>query len=78
MLKEDNRKRRKKSCRFCADTSIVVDYKNQELLENFVTENAKIVPSRISGACAFHQRALTTAIKRARQIAILPYTICEV
>ncbi len=76
-MKEDNKKRRKKICRFCADSELVIDYKNQQLLENYVTERAKIVPGRISGACAFHQRELTRAIKRARQIAILPYALTE-
>lgn len=76
-MKEDNKRRRKKICRFCADSEIVIDYKNQNLLENYVTEQAKIVPGRISGACAFHQRELTRAIKRARQIALLPYVLAE-
>ena len=73
----DNKKKRKKICRFCADSNIVIDYKDQKLLENFVSETAKILPSRISGACAFHQRSLTLAIKRARQIAILPYVVAD-
>ena len=76
-MKEDNKRRRKKICRFCADSEIVIDYKNQELLENYVTERAKIVPGRFSGACAFHQRNLTQAIKRARHIALLPYVLTE-
>jgi len=64
---------RRKVCRFCADTSIVIDYKDQKLLRYFITERGKIIPRRISGTCAKHQRALTHAIKRARTIAILPY-----
>ena len=64
---------RRKVCRFCADTSIVIDYKDQKLLRYFITERGKIIPRRISGTCAKHQRGLTHAIKRARTIAILPY-----
>jgi len=64
---------RRKVCRFCADTSIIIDYKDQKLLRYFITERGKIIPRRISGTCAKHQRALTHAIKRARTIAILPY-----
>ena len=66
---------RKKFCRFCADPSLVIDYKNYELLKGFLTERAKIVPRRISGNCAKHQRQLTKAIKRARHLALLPFTI---
>ncbi|MBI2645542.1 MAG: 30S ribosomal protein S18 [Deltaproteobacteria bacterium] len=76
-MKEDNKRRRKKICRFCADSELIIDYKNQQLLENYVTERAKIVPGRVSGACAFHQRKLTLAIKRARHIALLPYALAE-
>ena len=65
---------RKKACRFCSDSSLKVDYKNQRLLQNFISEQAKIVPSRITGTCQGHQREVATAIKRARHIAILPYT----
>ena len=65
---------RRKVCRFCADSSLVIDYKEQKTLRNFTTERGKIVPSRISGNCARHQRILTVAIKRARNIALLPYT----
>jgi len=64
---------RKKMCRFCADSAIKIDYKDQNLLENFITERSKIVPGRLSGACASHQRELAQAIKRARQIALLAY-----
>ena len=65
---------RKKACRFCADASLVIDYKETRTLRNFVTERGKIIPRRIYGNCAKHQRQLTEAIKRARQIALLPYT----
>jgi small subunit ribosomal protein S18 len=69
------RKRRphRKSCRFCADKVEVIDYKAVDTIRIFLTERGKIVPRRISGNCAKHQRALTTAIKRARALALLPY-----
>ena len=65
--------RRKKVCQFCADKTERIDYKDVEKLRRYVTERGKIVPRRISGNCAKHQRQLTTAIKRARQIALLPF-----
>ena|SRR5262244_2217627 len=65
---------RRKVCRFCADKSVHIDYKDIRLLTGFVTERGKITPSRITGTCARHQRLLTTAIKRARSIALLPFT----
>ncbi|GAB6905958.1 30S ribosomal protein S18 [Desulfosarcina cetonica] len=64
---------RRKVCRFCADQSLVIDYKDPKTLKYFITERGKIIPRRISGTCAKHQRALTHAIKRARTIALLPY-----
>ena len=64
---------KKKLCRFCADSKIVIDYKDAKTLMPFVTERGKIIPSRISGTCAKHQRKLSLAIKRARTIAIMPY-----
>ncbi len=64
---------RRKVCRFCADTSLVIDYKEIRTLKYFITERGKIIPRRISGSCAKHQRALTAAIKRARAIALLPF-----
>ncbi len=64
---------RRKVCRFCADSSLVIDYKDAKALKYFITERGKIIPRRISGTCAKHQRALTHAIKRARTIALLPY-----
>ena len=72
----DRKKRvfhRRKVCRFCADTSIVIDYKDVKSLRYFITERGKIIPRRISGTCTKHQRALTHAIKRARTIALLPF-----
>ena len=64
---------RRKICRFCADTSLAINYKEPKTLKYFITERGKIIPRRISGTCAKHQRALTHAIKRARTIALLPY-----
>ncbi len=64
---------RRKVCRFCADATLVIDYKDPRTLRYFTTERGKIIPRRISGCCARHQRDLTEAIKRARQIALLPY-----
>ncbi len=64
---------RRKVCRFCADKSLTMDYKEPKTLRNFTTERGKIIPRRISGTCAKHQRKLTLAIKRARTIALLPY-----
>lgn len=65
---------RRKVCRFCAEKMQEVDYKDVKLLRNFVTERGKIVPKRIYGTCARHQRQLTEAVKRARQLALLPYS----
>ncbi|MBF0228978.1 MAG: 30S ribosomal protein S18 [Desulfamplus sp.] len=64
---------RRKVCRFCADTSIEIDYKDSKNLRSFITERGKIIPRRITGTCAKHQRFLSTAIKQARTIALLPY-----
>lgn len=66
---------RKKVCRFCAERSLVVDYKDTNTLKYFVTERGKIIPRRISGNCATHQRQVAVAIKRARMVALLPYTV---
>ena len=65
--------RRKKVCQFCADKTEVIDFKDVEKLKKYVTERGKILPKRITGTCAEHQRAVTTAIKRARIVALLPY-----
>ena len=66
---------RRKVCRYCADKNLKVDYKNAGDLKYFVTERGKIVPRRISGNCARHQREVATAIKRGRQVALLPFTV---
>ena len=68
------RKVRKKACPLCSDKNLVLDYKNPEQLRKFVNERGKILPRRTTGACAKHQRDITIAVKRARHIAILPYT----
>jgi small subunit ribosomal protein S18 len=65
---------RPKVCQFCTDKSLVIDYKNTELLRRYITDEGKIRPRRQTGSCARHQRALAGEIKRARHIAILPYT----
>ena len=65
--------RRRKVCKFCVDKIDDINYKDVKLLAPFVPERAKILPRRISGTCAMHQRKLQTAIKRARQIALIPY-----
>ena len=66
--------RRRKVCKFCADKIDDINYKDTKLLMPFVPERAKIMPRRISGTCAMHQRKLRTAIMRARQLALIPYT----
>lgn len=65
---------RKKVCSFCADKKSQIDYKDTNKLKKYVTERGKILPRRVSGNCAVHQRELTQAIKRSRHIALLPYT----
>lgn len=65
---------RKKVCAFCVDKVEEIDYKDVQKLRKFTSDRAKILPRRVTGTCARHQRALTTAIKRARQVALMPYT----
>jgi small subunit ribosomal protein S18 len=67
-------RRRRKPCRLCEAKISQVDYKDERLLRRFIVERGKIVPRRVSGNCAKHQRQLTTAIKRARHLALLPFT----
>ena len=67
-----------KMCRFCADPSLTIDYKDPRTLSVFTTERGKIIPRRISGNCAKHQRVLALAIKRARNISLLPFTTAKV
>jgi small subunit ribosomal protein S18 len=66
---------RKKVCRFCAEKIKLVDFKDQNTLKYFVTERGKIIPRRISGNCAKHQRQVALAIKRARNVALIPYAV---
>ena len=66
--------RRKKVCQFCTDKTETIDYKEVDKLRKYVTDRGKILPKRITGTCAVHQREVTTAIKRARIVALLPYT----
>ena len=68
------RKMRKKVCALCNDKNFELDYKNAEQLKKFINEKGKILPKRATGACAKHQREITKAVKRARHIAIIPYT----
>ena len=69
---------RRKVCRFCADKDSRIDYKDSRALSGFITERGKVVPSRITGNCAKHQRQLTTAVKRARAVALLPFSTVNV
>lgn len=64
---------RKKVCQFCADRAEFIDYKDVAKLKKCMTERSKILPRRVTGCCAYHQRELTIAIKKARQIALVPY-----
>jgi len=66
---------KKKTCRFCEDKNIKIDYKQPQILKDFITERGKILPRRITGTCSRHQRELTIEIKRARMIAFLPFTV---
>ena len=68
------RRSRKKVCSFCLEKAETIDYKDTAKLRKYITERGKIVPRRVPGTCAQHQRHLTTAIKRARTVALLPYT----
>jgi small subunit ribosomal protein S18 len=68
------RRSRRRGCPFCSDQTLSIDYKDPQSLKYFVSDRGKIVPRRISGACAKHQRAVTLAVKRARNIALLPFT----
>ena len=71
--KKPKRQGKKKVCMFCADRSKKIDYKDALTLKRFVTEKGKIVPRRQTGTCSMHQREITTAVKRARNMAILPF-----
>ncbi|HNX38404.1 MAG TPA: 30S ribosomal protein S18 [Candidatus Cloacimonadota bacterium] len=73
----DRKKRfmRKKYCKFCANKEIVIDYKNLDIMKQYISDVGKIEPARLTGTCAKHQRKLTNEIKRARQMALIPYVI---
>jgi small subunit ribosomal protein S18 len=64
---------RRKVCRFCADKAMFIDHKDGRMLGSFLTERGKIIPARVTGTCARHQRHLTSAIKQARTLALVPY-----
>ena len=74
MRRPRGRKPRRKVCAFCVDKVESIDYKDTQKLRKFTSDRAKILPRRVTGTCARHQRELTTAIKRARQVALMPYT----
>ena len=74
-MKRRNIRRRKKVCAFCSDENNLIDYKDVNKLKRYISERGKILPRRITGNCAKHQRALTVAIKRARHIALMPYVV---
>jgi small subunit ribosomal protein S18 len=73
MINKKRTRRKKRVCAFCVDKVTAVDYKDTAKLRRFISERGKILPRRITGNCAKHQRVLTTAIKRARHLALLPY-----
>lgn len=76
--KKDRYYVRKRYCRFCADPGLKIDYKDAKALTPYITERGRIVPRRITSNCAFHQRQVTTAIKRARILAMVPFTATQV
>ncbi|KAB3537839.1 30S ribosomal protein S18 [Alkaliphilus pronyensis] len=75
MINKRKRRSKKRICTFCADKNARIDYKDVQRLRKYITERGKILPRRISGNCAIHQRDLTQAIKRSRHLALLPYTL---
>ena len=74
-MKRRPMRRRKKVCVYCVDKNAVIDYKDTNKLKRYISERGKILPRRITGNCAKHQRALTVAVKRARHVALLPYSV---
>jgi len=66
---------RRKQCKFCADETIKIDYKDASLLKYFITDRGKLVPRRLTGNCAKHQREISTAVNRARMIALMPFAV---
>lgn len=73
MAKQEQQMKKRRTCRFCEHGDIYIDYKDEKRLVRFVSEQGKIIPKRITGTCAKHQRQLVTAIKRARHLALLPF-----
>ena len=73
MARDLSDKKKHKNCTFCADRVEMIDYKDVQKLRKYLTEAGKILPRRITGTCAYHQRLLTRAVKRAREAALLPY-----
>jgi len=73
MMKQDQQIKKRRTCRFCDNKEIFIDYKDEKKLLRFVSEQGKIIPKRITGTCAKHQRQLARAIKRARYLALLPF-----
>ena len=71
---QDEEKRRKRTCRFCEEGTEYIDYKDDRFLRRFLNDRAKIITRRVTGTCAYHQRQLTTAIKRGGHLAMLPFT----
>ena len=69
---------KKKICRFCDKRGLEIDYKDVRMLRKYITDQGKIIPRRVSGNCARHQRGMTTAIKRARNISLIPYSVTVV
>jgi small subunit ribosomal protein S18 len=73
MAKQEQQLKKKRPCRFCESKEIYIDYKDEKRLLKFISEQGKIIPKRITGTCAKHQRQLVRAIKRARHLALLPF-----
>jgi small subunit ribosomal protein S18 len=73
MAKQDQQLKKRRTCRFCDSKEIYIDYKDEKKLSRFISEQGKIIPKRITGTCAKHQRQLVQAIKRARHLALIPY-----
>ena len=71
---EEFEKRKKKTCRFCEQNLVNIDYKDERILKRFLSDRGRILPRRITGNCASHQRKMTQALKRARHLALLPFT----
>lgn len=74
MIRKDNKRKKRRQCNFCADKVVKIDYKDVSKLRRYITERGKILPRRVTGNCANHQRQLTLSIKRTRIMALLPYS----